>query len=364
MPRSMLRRPNAGLAFHFVLPLALLVACSSDAPGPGGGGGDADAGLGVDAGASEAGSVGEGGGADSGRDGARPEGGVDGGTEPDPDASVPGLDCTGAAGDPAGAATVEGYMDTLPSPPAAGATRTRAIDAILRTCEAFGPPPGTNPGFQKEHCWAFLTASISKESGYNPTVAVRDGYATRNVGGKQANDPVVGLLQIRFSSTVHEVSVLGSKTRLTCAGCTLPASFAAHASESGNSDFWAVTGPSQNLSVMQDVACNVAMGAWYYFINATGNGKASAVTYPDQYCGGGGTGGNLVTGLLSHLKGSEGGRGYLANQGALNALQASDPGGYGYVTEIKRWWDGMVGPVAGTHPFFLRLAPDPAQYCE
>ena len=289
-------------------------------------------------------------------DGALPE--EDGGPPP-----PPGLDCSGAAGNAAGAATIEGYMDSLPSPPA-GATRTAAVDSILRTCEAFGPPPGAPAGWAREHCWAFLAASIAKESNYNPAVLVRDAYATRNVGGQTANDPVVGLLQIRFSSTVHEVAALASKSRLTCAGCTLPAAITARASEPGSSAFWAVTGPTQHMAVMKDVACNVAMGAWFYFVNATGNGKASAVTYPDQYCAGGGTGGTLITGLLSHLKGSEAGRGAITSQGALNALQGSDPGGYGYVTQIKGWFDTMVGPSAGTHPFFLRLAPDPAQYCE
>lgn len=284
--------------------------------------------------------------------------------EEDGGPTPPGLDCTGAAGNPTGAATIEGYMDSLPSPPAAGATRDAAVDTILRACEAFGPPPGSPAGWEREHCWAFLAASIAKESSYSPGVLVRDGYATRNVGGQTANDPVVGLLQIRFSSTVHEVSALASKSRLTCAGCVLPAALAAHASEPGSSAFWAVSGPTQHMAVMKDVACNVAMGAWFLFVNATGNGKASAVTYPDAYCAGGGTGGTVITGMLSHLKGSESGRGAITSQGALNGLQGSDPGGYGYVTEIKGWFNGMVGPTAGTHPFFLRLAPDAAQYCE
>ncbi len=287
-----------------------------------------------------------------------------------PDADIPfepGVDggpanCGGTALDPAGAATVEGYMDTLPNRPPAGATRTQAVDAILKTCSVFGPST-TNPGWTMNHCWAFLAASISKESGYNAQVSVKDGYATRNIGGTPANDPVVGLLQIRFSSTVHEMVALGETERLACVGCAIPASVKSRAAEAGSSSYWAVTGPSQNMSLMQNVACNVGMGAWFYFVNSSGNGKASAVTYPDAYCAGTGTAGNLITGLLSHLKGSEGGRGFIANQAGLNALQGTDAGAYQYVTQIKTWFDGMLGASAGTHPFFLRLAPNPTQYC-
>lgn len=296
---------------------------------------------------------------------------VDGGGNPDPDADVPfdpdaGVDSGGACApdDPAAVALVDGYMDKLKNPPPAGAVRDEAAVAIVKACEVFGPSAAANPGFTKEHCYAHLVASISKESGYNAKVTVKDGYATRSVGGMTANDPVVGLLQIRFSSTVHEMVALGALDRLACVGCPIPASVTQHASEAGNSAYWAVTGPSQNMSLMQNVACNVGMGAWYYYIAAQGNGKASAVTYPDQYCGGAGTGGNLITGLLSHLKGFEGGRGLVANQGALNALQSTDSGGYSYVTEIKTSWDAMIGPVSGTHPFFLKLAPEPARHCK
>ena len=30
---------------------------------------------------------------------------------------------------------------------------------------------------------------------------------------------------------------------------------------------------------------------------------------------------------------------------------------------IKGWFDGMIGPNDGTHPFFQRLPPSQAQYC-
>ncbi len=281
--------------------------------------------------------------------------------EPQPDGRAG--ECGGTASDPAGAAIVEGYMAKLPSPPPAGATRTAAIEAILKSCAAFGPSSSTSPGARTSHCLALLTAAISKESGYDAKVSVKDGYATRNINGTPANDPVVGLLQIRFSSTVHEMVALGSLDRLACVGCPIPQSIRARSAEAGSSSYWAVSGPTQNMALMQNVACNVGMGAWYYYLNATGNGKTSAVTYPDAYCKGTGTGGNLITGLLSHLKGSEGGRGLIANQGALNVLQGSDSGAYQYVTQVKGWFDSMIGPVTGVHPFFMKLAPNPVQYC-
>jgi hypothetical protein len=115
---------------------------------------------------------------------------------------------------------------------------------------------------------------------------------------------------------------------------------------------------------MQDVSCNVAMGAWYYYVFATGNGKPAAVTYPIDYCAGRGTAATLITGLRSHLEGAESARGAITNQGALNALQSTAPGPYRYITEIKGSFDAGLGAIAGTHPFFLLLNPDPMRYCK
>jgi hypothetical protein len=290
----------------------------------------------------------------------------DGGFIPfDPDAGFDaGSTCSTITADAAGAAIISGYMDKLANKPAAGATRTQAIEAIQKSCDAFGPDPSKNSGWSRSRCWALLVAAISKESSYNATVTVKDGYATRNINGTPANDPVVGLLQVRFSSTVHEVAALGALDRLACAGCPLPASITSRAAESGSSSFWAVTGPTQHMSLMQNVACNVAMGTWFYFVAATGNGKAASVTYPGDYCKGSGTAGNLITGLRSHLRGFEGGRGIVANQGALNALQGTDSASYNYVTAIKTSWDAMIGPVGGTHPFFDLMPAQPQRYCK
>jgi len=293
---------------------------------------------------------------------------ADGAVVPGPDATVPfeagpgGSGCSGRAADPAAATEVEGYLAKLTNAPRDPALKEEIVEAVLRTCAAFGPT--SNPAFERKHCWAHLLASMSKESGFDPKVLVRDGYGTRAIGNQRANDPVVGLLQIRFSSTVHEMVALGNAERLACVGCPIPPAISAHAAEGGSTPYWAVTGPSENLALMQNVACNVGMGAWFYYVNATGNGKASAVTYPDAYCKGQGTGGNLVTGLLSHLKGSEAGRGFIANQGALDALRTTDAGGHAYVTEIKGLFERMAGPSAGESPFFVRLSPDTTMYCQ
>jgi hypothetical protein len=98
-------------------------------------------------------------------------------------------------------------------------------------------------------------------------------------------------------------------------------------------------------------------------LNATANGKPTAPTYLAAYCGGGGTAGNLITGLLSHLQGVEAGKGVIANMAGVNALQNTNAGAYQYITQIKTQFDLMVGPVTGTHPFFIKLVPSSTQYC-
>lgn len=330
-------------------------------------------GLAAGCGGDDATSAAPDGGSQGGGDGGARDGSSTGGNDGDsagpaedsgviegPDGSVFG--CGGASADPAGAAAIDGYMKKLPNPPPAGTTRTEAIDAILKACVAFGPPPGAS-GWKQEYCWAHLVAAISKESGYVPTGAAKDAYATRTVNGQTANDPTVGMLQIRFSSEVHDIVQLGSLTHLACAGCPLPASITSHAND--NDTYWAVTGPSANMSTMTNVACNVGIGAWYYYLAATSNGRASKVTYSDEYCAGGGTAANLVTGLMSHLLGPDGGKGVqVASDAQLTALKSSNGGAYGYVSEIKGNWDKMIGPVSGTHPFYLLLAPNPTEYCK
>jgi hypothetical protein len=274
--------------------------------------------------------------------------------------------CSGSTDDPAAAATISGYLDTLPYSDPTGTERSQVIDAIIKACVEFGPPP-TDTGWQPQYCWAHLVAAIEKESSYGQTEDVLDSYGKRTVtvGGasEAADDPTIGLLQIRFSSTVHDFAAEGPQDRLSCVGCTFPSTFASHASESGDSDFWAVSGPTQNLALMESVACNVGMGAWYYYTYATGNGNPSKVTYLAQYCQGQGTEANLITGLRSHLEGPAAANGVVADMSALTALMTSDSNAYSYVTTIKGWFDKMVGAVSGTHPFFIPLAPSTAQYC-
>jgi hypothetical protein len=273
-----------------------------------------------------------------------------------PDAAPPPPLCVGSADDPAAAATVAGFVDKVNNPPSAP-LRDQAVDAILRSCSAFGPPPASTPGWTREDCWAHLAAAIDVESSYNPTVAVTDAYATRGLGGgAQAADPTVGLLQVRFSSTVHDFATRGRLDSLACAGCTFPADFDAHLAESGDSSFWAESGPWDHRAVMEDPACNVALGAWYYYVYATGNGGAQT-THLDTYCAGQGVRANLVTGLLSHYLGPDGGRGIVYDMGSLWGAP------YDYVAAIKSLFDTMVPQAGGSHPFFVQLSPHPPQYC-
>ncbi len=342
--------------------LALVVGCSSDdgagdGSSSGGASDDAAVTLGADASTGTSGTNGS-----VGSSGSSGSSGGSSGTSGTSGGSSSG--CGGSAAEPAAAATVSDYMDKLPFNNPSGAKRAAIIDAILKSCEVFSATAAKTPGWDRKYCWAHLTAAINKESSYNPDSAVSDGYGTRSTSAGKANDPTVGLLQVRFSSTVRDFVGLGNAANLSCVGCTFPAAFATHKSESGDSAFWAVSGPQQNLAKMKDIACNVGLGAWYYYYNASSNGKASAPTYLQAYCGGGGTAGNLITGLLSHLKGPESGKGVLANQAQLNGLQTTNNGAYQYVTQIKSQFDAMVGPLSGNHPFFLTQPPNKARYCQ
>lgn len=337
--------------------LALVAACggSDDSLAPG-----ADPGSGAGASSGSSGTSGASGtSGSSGTSGTSGASGSSGTTSADGGSSA----CSGSADDPAAATTISGYMDKLPYNAPKDPLRGQVIDAIIRSCHVFAPPQATTPGWKKEYCWAHLVAAINKESGYNTALSVTDAYGTRSIGAQKANDPTVGLTQIRFSSTVRDYVVKGPLEKLSCVGCTLPASLSTHTSEQGDSAFWAVTGPTANMSTMQSAACNVGLGAWYYYVNATANGNPAAPTYLAAYCSGGGTAANLVTGLLSHLKGPSGGKGVIADMNGVNALQGTDNGAYQYVTTIKSWFDPMVGPVSGKHPFFVTMAPSSAQYC-
>lgn len=266
---------------------------------------------------------------------------------------LPTGQCNAAASD---LALVSSFIDTLPYAPANDAARAEVVHAIVTTCSMFAPKELT-----KRQCFAHLAAAIHKESAYDRKASVTDAYAKRWIAsaGASASDPTLGLLQIRFSSTVHDYAAHGPPAAMACTGCAFPSSLAAHLGETGDSRFWAIDGPAANTAMMETPACNVALGAWYYYVNATGNGDPKSATYIDGYCAGGGTAADIVTGLRSHLDGPSGGRGIVD----LPTLASSDPGAYAYVSAIKGWFDGMLGPSTGTHPFFLTLAPAPRQYC-
>jgi hypothetical protein len=345
------------LCLALTVSVGCIVACGAgdDEPGIADSDGGDPSTLGAEAGTgSGSGSSGEGG--TPGKDASSP-GDAEGGAL---DAGPQG--CIGSAEDPAAATTVSGFIDKLTGTKPTGTLRTQVIDAIIKSCHVFGPRSAT--GWKPEYCWAHLVSAISKESSYNATVAVVDAYAKRPIGAQTANDPVVGLLQVRFSSTVNGYVNLGNIAALSCVGCTFPASVTAHKGEAGSSPYWAVTGPTQNLALMQSAQCNVGLGAWYYYLHASGNGNPAKATYVEPYCKGQGTAGNLITGLRSHLEGSETGRGVIADQAALNALQGTNANAYSYVNAIKTSFDKMIPAPSGKHPFFITLAPNPSQYCE
>jgi hypothetical protein len=177
----------------------------------------------------------------------------------------------------------------------AGAAFNKLACSIAMSCVEFAPMEAN----WLRKCEAVLTSAIVAESSYTPTSVVVDTYATRTVGNVTANDPTVGLLQIRFSSTVHDYNYFGSLPKRAAIGCTWPTALSTQADTAA---FWATAGGTTYLTFMQDVSCNIGLASWYYFYNATGNGGPNAV-YISNYCAGNGVAGTMVTGLLSHLMG-------------------------------------------------------------
>lgn len=271
--------------------------------------------------------------------------------------------CEASSSDAETRRTIGGFIDTLPRDKPGAELRERVIDVIARSCSVFTPPESEGGVFTRRHCWAHLVASALKESSYVPTSVVNDAYGRRNVDGTQANDPTIGLLQLRFSSAIRSFVISGNANALACVGCALPAELADHTKEPGNSRFWAVDGPTRYMATTQDLSCNVGIGAWYYYLFASGNGRSSQVTYADAYCSGGGTAGNLVTGMISYVNGPDGGKGVIADEAGLGGLAGRDANAHRYVTEIKGWFDAMIPPASGKHPFFALLSPSPATYC-
>jgi hypothetical protein len=216
-----------------------------------------------------------------------------------------------------------------------GPTRDRLVNAIVGSCAAFAPrlPNWTI------YCEATLASAIVSESTYNPAEVVYDNGP---------NDPTVGLLQIRFSSTVHDFNFYGPMSVVTALGCSWPTAVASLASTSGS---WSTLGATY-LSFMEDPACNVPLAAWYYLYNATGNGGATtaSVVYIAQYCGGMGIAGDLLIGLLSHRWGPA---------GFTRPANPTDP----YPAGIKYRFTNLLGALPSPDPYTMSLAPSVSQYC-
>jgi hypothetical protein len=225
--------------------------------------------------------------------------------------------------DPNVSAAIDACMAQLPwgASDMTAVERAPIVTAIINTCAEFAPP-----GAQwQTYCQMFLVAAINAESSYNA--------AAGSVGA--GDDPTIGLLQIRFSSTVRDFADNGPVDAMARVGC----------------DFGTVTSSDSYATkskMMLDVNCNVALGAWYYFIFGSGNG-GSNVVWVDQYCRGNGVAGNLHIGMACHLMGGE---------AAHSSLSGADY----YYDEIKSWFEPCVS-YTGTHPFELVIQPDRDKYC-
>jgi hypothetical protein len=205
------------------------------------------------------------------------------------------------------------------------------VGAIVRSCAAFAP---ALPNWQR-YCEAVLSSAIVSESSYDPAAGTTSG----------GNDPTVGLLQIRFSSTVQDYNSFGPLDKMAAIGCVWPGELA---SQKSGSSFWTTSGGTTYLAFMQIPACNIGLAAWYYFINATGNGGSSAV-YAYQYCQGQGAAADMVVGLLSHLMGPAG-------------AHPPDPNN-AYVTGIKTRFVRLLGGLPSPDPFGVSLSPEQSKFC-
>ncbi len=237
----------------------------------------------------------------------------------------------------------------------AGAAFNRLACSIAMSCFEFAPME-TN---WLRKCEAVITSAIVAESSYNPESVVNDSY-----GGTA--DPTVGLLQDRFSSTVHDYNYYGPMAKMAAIGCTWPSELLGQAD---TSSWWRANGANY-LSFMKDVACNIGLATWYYFYNATGNGGSSAVWISD-YCAGRGVSGTMVVGLLSHLMGGNFTRPADANNAYPWGIECCACGSPNDCTCA-----GCTGRVAAMlgiatsasrpspDPFQEALAPEPSKYCK
>ncbi|MGC4093696.1 MAG: hypothetical protein QM756_38510 [Polyangiaceae bacterium] len=253
--------------------------------------------------------------------------------------------------------------DNIKSTFPAGAAFDKLACSIAMSCKEFAPME-TN---WLRKCEAVITSAIVAESSYNPLSVVNDSYATRSVSGVTANDPTVGLLQIRFSSTVHDYNYYGPPAKMASIGCSWPSALT---SQADTATWWATSGGTTYLSFMQDVSCNVGLATWYYFYNATGNGGANAV-WISNYCSGQGVAGNMVVGLLSHLMGGNYPRPADANNAypwGIECCPAGNPAVSTCTGCTGRFAAFMGIGTASSRPspdpFLEALAPEPSKYCK
>jgi hypothetical protein len=226
--------------------------------------------------------------------------------------------------DPDVSAAINACMDKLPwgARDMSADERAPIVAAIVHACAVFAPPGEE----WQTYCQMFLVGAINAESSYD----TRAG--TQGAG----DDPSVGLLQIRFGSTVRDFADYGPFDALKRAGCDF--------GTVTSSDSYATKGDQ-----MLDVNCNLAIGTWYYFIFGSGNGGPDVV-WVYQYCGeNAGVAGNLHIGMACHLMGAE-------------AAHSSLSGADSYYDNIKSWFDPCVS-YTGTHPFERTIEPDRDKYC-
>jgi hypothetical protein len=225
----------------------------------------------------------------------------------------------------------------------------KLVTAVVNACAAFAPT-----AFGAVDCEALLVSAMVAESSYNPNSVVFDTYSN-------GTDPTVGLLQVRFSSTVHDYNFYGPLATMANIGCPWPTNFPTSTAASA----WTNPGAS-GTAFMEDPACNVGLAAWYYLYNATCNGGASgSPVYIAQCCLGQGMAGTIEIGLLSHLRGPD----------PANPPGALDP----YVQGIECCAGGsptdtpctgctgrfaaMVGGLPTPDPFRISLVPETSRYC-
>ena len=245
----------------------------------------------------------------------------------------------------------------------AGAAFNKLACSIAMSCVEFAP--AETDWLRK--CEAVLTSAIVAESSYNPNSVVTDSYATRAITGGTANDPTVGLLQIRFSSTVHDYNYNGPMAKMAGIGCSWPAALTTQADTAA---FWATAGGTTYVTFMQDIACNIGLTAWYYFYNATGNGGPAALWISD-YCANKGIAGNMVVGLLSHLQGGSYTRPADPNNAypwGIECCTCGNPSGCSCTGCTGRFAAFMgIGSTSSRpspDPFLETLSPEPTKYCK